>query len=65
MAQPAEVVVNVKLDTTEARRQVRRLRKSVRDVDVALAKLEESLDPQLASLAHQLQEYGIRLEVEE
>lgn len=64
MAQPAEVVVKVSLDTADARRQVRHLRKAVRDADGALARLEVSLDAHLVALGEDLKAYGIRLEVE-
>lgn len=67
MAQPAEIVVPVKLalDTRDARRQVRRLRKGIREADVALAKLEAGLETHLDDLSRTLRSLGIRLEVEE
>lgn len=64
MAQPAEVVVNIVIDTRDARRKVRQLRNVVRETDIALARLEAGLDTQLAALADDLRAFGIRLEVE-
>lgn len=63
MAQPASMVVQVTLETHEARRQVRRLRKDIRETDIALARLEVGLDTHLSDLAEKLRALGIRLEV--
>ena len=62
MAQPAEVVVKLRVDDTDARRKLTRL---ARDVDAELARLEARYTSLFVALETQLAAYGIRLEVED